>query len=357
MKRLLTIIAVFTCAAASAQLNYFDASALPLYGKGFSGTGQHWQRFPDSLEAISRPPLWNLSRNSAGMAVRFSARTSTVAARWTNLNPWGMNHMTDTAIRGLDLYTLEDGRWRFVNSGRPSDEAATTAVIVANMKPVEREYMLYLPLYNGLERLEIGVDSLATVSGPRVDSPRREKPVVFYGTSILQGACASRPGMAFTNIIARRLDRETINFGFSGNALLDMEVARLMADINAGCYVLDFAPNASAAQIDELGADFFHIIRNARANVPVILVEDPLYPHSLFDERMAHEIANKNAAMRRLFDDLKRTGERNIYFVPSTEMIGRDGEATIDGVHFTDLGMVRYADLLTPVVEKALKKK
>jgi hypothetical protein len=263
--------------------------------------------------------------------------------------------MTDTGVRGLDLYTLDNGEWRFMNSGRPvRDKKENETVIKKNMEPVEREYMLYLPLYEGIESLEIGVDSAATVAPPRIDSPRRSRPVVFYGTSILQGACASRAGMAFTNIISRRLDRETINFGFSGSAFLDLEVAGLMAGIDAGCYVLDFAPNASVEQIDELMEPFYHIIRNTHPGIPVIFVEDPLYPHSRYDRGMAAEIRDKNTALRRVFDEMKQSGERNIYYVSSKNLIGNDGEATIDGVHFTDIGMVRYADLLTPAIRKRL---
>jgi hypothetical protein len=359
MKKLLLVIFCALCggAAANAQYRYFDAASLPLYGKGFSGTGKHYQRFPDSLEAISRPALWNLSRNSAGMAVRFSACSSAVAARWTNTSAWGMNHMTDTAVRGLDLYTLDGGEWRFVNSGRPvRDKKENEVVIIAGMEPVRREYMLYLPLYCGLESLEIGVDSAAVVSPPAVESPRRAEPIVFYGTSLLQGACASRAGMAFTNIISRRLDRETVNFGFSGNAFLDMEVARLMAGIDAGCYVLDFVPNASAGQIAELMRPFYNIIRYRRPGVPVIFVEDPLFPHSRYDRRIAAEIGAKNTALRKVFDEMTEGGERDIYYVSSKNMIGSDGEATIDGIHFTDTGMVRYADLLTPLIGDVLSR-
>lgn len=357
MKKLFFVVVCVLCGgvAANAQHRYFDADALPLYGKGFSGKGERYSRFPDSLKCVSREALWNLSRDPAGMAVRFSTCSSAIAARWVNTSAWGMNHMTDTAVRGLDLYTLDEGEWRFVNSGRPArDKKENEAVIIADMELVEREYMLYLPLYLGLESLEIGVDSTAVVNPPAVESPLREKPVVFYGTSILQGACASRPGMAFTNIISRRLDRETVNFGFSGNAFLDMEVARLMADIDAGCYVLDFVPNTSAEQITDLMEPFYNIIRYRHPGVPVIFVEDPLYPHSRYDRRMAEEIKGKNEALREVFEDMIRKGEKDIYYVSSKNMIGDDGEATIDGVHFTDLGMVRYSDLLTPLIEDIL---
>ena len=149
-----------------------------------------------------------------------------------------MNHMTATGIKGLDLYCLQDGKWVFAGSGRPQGKV-NQATIVKDMLPEEREYLLYLSLYDGVVSLSIGVDSLSLIGGPAVDLPVRKKPLVFYGTSILQGGCASRPGMAHTNILERRLNRECINLGFSGNALLDLEIARVMAEVDASVFVND----------------------------------------------------------------------------------------------------------------------
>jgi hypothetical protein len=268
-----------------------------------------------------------------------------------------MNHMTDTGTKGLDLYTIHEGKWRHVCSARPTGKFNTVAVI-RNMDSVEREYMLYLSLYDGVSSLEIGVDKDAFIDQPAVDRPSSEKPVVMYGTSILQGGCANRPGMAHTNIISRRLDREVINLGFSGNALLDMEIAELMASVeDPGLYVLDYVPNASAKAIDEVGEKFFRIIRDAHPDVPVIFIEDPTFPHSAFDKKILEEITTKNAAQKRLFDKLKKQGEKKIYYIPTEGMIGDDGEATVDAIHFTDLGAVRYVDHVMPVIEKALRKR
>ena len=127
------------------------------------------------------------------------------------------------------------------------------------MHPEEREYMLYLPLYDGLISLSMGVDSLATISQPLVDYPIHKNPVVFYGTSILQGGCASCPGMAHTNIMSRRLNRECINLGFSGNAFLDLEVAKVIAEVETSVFVLDFGPNASVSQMKERLETFYRI--------------------------------------------------------------------------------------------------
>ena len=185
----------------------------------------------------------------------------------------------------------------------------------------------------------------------------REKPVVMYGTSILQGGCANRPGMAHTNIISRRLDREVINLGFSGNALLDMEIAELMASVeDPGLYVLDYAPNAYADMIDANGETFFRVIRDAHPDVPVIFIEDVIFPHTLFDKEILAEVTLKNEAQKRLFLKLKKAGEKNIYYIAAEGMIGDDGEATVDAIHFTDLGMMRYVDHVLPTIQKALKK-
>jgi lysophospholipase L1-like esterase len=179
----------------------------------------------------------------------------------------------------------------------------------------------------------------------------------MYGTSILQGGCANRPGMAHTNIISRRLDREVINLGFSGNALLDMEIAHLMASVeDPGLFVMDYVPNASAQAIDEVGEQFFRIVRDAHPDVPVVFIEDVIFPFSTFDNLILEEVTKKNQAQKRLYKKLKKSGEKRIYYIGAEGMIGDDGEATVDGIHFTDLGMMRYVDHVLPTLKKALKK-
>ncbi len=338
-----------------AQIVYQDASNFPLLGKATEKTGAHYERLPDSLKNISRPPLWALSRNSAGMAIRFRSTSTKIAVKWESLSNNHMNHMTDVGVKGLDLYCLEEkGYWRFVNSARPTGKT-TEVTIIANMLPKEREFMLYLPLYDGLISLSIGVDSLSSLEQPMIESPIRNKPVAFYGSSILQGGCASRPGMAHTNIISRRLNRECINLGFSGNALLDLEVAKVITEVDASVFVLDFVPNASVEQMKERMEAFYRIIRNKHSNTPIIFIEDPIFTHTLFDQVIAREVQKKNQTLNELFSALKKKGEKNIILIHSKNMLGGDGEATVDGIHFTDLGMMRYADLVCPVIQKLLR--
>lgn len=351
------IMFFFMCISyASAQTVYYDASNFALYGKGVEKTQMRYQRFPDSLKTQVRKTLWDLSCNSAGMAIRFHTNSTKIVLKWESLFDNHMNHMTDTGIKGLDLYCLLDnGIWKFVNSGRPTGKI-TQQTIVSSMIPKDREYMLYLSLYDGVKSLSIGVDSLSIIGVSKIINPIREKPIVYYGTSITQGACASRPGMAYTNIISRRLNRECINWGFSGNGVLDLEVAKLMTEINAGVFILDFSENTSVKQMNERLIPFYKIIRIKHPKTPIIFVEHSPYTHATFDQSLAHIISNKNKTLNDIFHKLKQQKEKHIYLIHSDKMSGKDGEATVDGAHFTDLGMVRYADIFCPIIKKLLKE-
>ena len=357
MKKTLTfLLAAFLGLNLSAQV-FTDASAFPVYGKVSEATKTRYQRLPAALEGVSRDAVWRLGTQSAGLYLRFRSNSTSIHARWTSTYGSQLSNMNPTGVRGLDLYILVDGVWRHAGVGRPSDDKTTTYCMVKNMTPEEREYMLYLSLYDGVDALEIGVDEGASLSQPIAPTPRTERPVVMYGTSILQGCSASRPGMAHTNMIARALDREVINLGFSGNALLDLEIARLMASVpDPAVYVLDYAPNAHAPMIKEHGEEFFRILRDAHPDVPVIFIEDVIFPHTLFDSAIRKEVEDKNFEQKALYERLKKQGEKGIYYIPAAKMTEPDGESTADTIHLTDLGMQRYVDLVLPVIRKALRK-
>lgn len=354
MKTRIFLTGLLMATLANAQIVYHDAAAFPLLGKATEATVTRYERLPESLQDVSRKPLWELGRNSAGLAVRFRSNSTCIAAKWEVRNNAGMNHMTPTGIKGLDLYCLQDGKWIFAGSGRPQGKV-NRATIVKNMLPEEREYLLYLSLYDGVTSLAVGVDSLSGIDRPAVDLPVHEKPVVFYGTSILQGGCASRPGMAHTNILERWLQRECINLGFSGNALLDLEIAEVMAGVDASMFVLDFVPNATVEQMKERADKFYTIIRSKHPDTPILFVEDPIFTHSPFDTKIAKEVKDKNETLTAFFQSLKQRGEKNIYFLSSKDIIGHDGEATVDGIHFTDLGFMRYAEVLYPIIKRRIK--
>jgi hypothetical protein len=190
MKILLLILFLLWFYAGSASapdsLKYVKATEFQIIGKGFTDTQNPFERLPARLEGATRTPVWNLSKNCAGLAVRFKTNSSVIAARWEVTGDVTMNHFAPSGIKGLDLYCLKNSRWQFVNTARPVKKT-TTAIIIDHMDEQEMEYMLYLPLYDGLVSLEIGIKPASTITQPLIDSPRKDKPVVFYGTSITQG--------------------------------------------------------------------------------------------------------------------------------------------------------------------------
>ncbi len=359
MKRILSVIilAGAVLGAAADELKWHSAEELPLIGKAVDDacTSHRYQRIPDSLlQTVRNGALSHLGLNSAGMALRFASNSPRIDVKWHSIFKEIMNHQTPTGTRGLDLYTqLPDGSWTFVNSARPNVYSHDSeANVIKNMDPVMREYLLYLPLYDGIDSIYIGTTPDAEFRLPSNDLPKAAKPVIMYGTSLLQGGCANRPGMAHTNILARRLNREVINLGFSGNGQLDLEIARVIAAVpDPGLIVLDFVPNVNEAQIDTLMIPFFEIIRSAHPDVPFLFVEDPNFPHKRFDKAIRHQVDYRNSMMKKRYERLA-ANYGNLHYLPADLIIGTDCEATVDGIHFTDLGFMRFADQLEPLIRR-----
>ena len=202
---------------------------------------------------------------------------------------------------------------------------------------------MFLPLYDGVVKLEIGIDSTCVIKKPE---PWHQNPIVFYGTSITQGGCASRPGMAHTNIISRKLGVDCYNFGFSGNGRMEIPIAQLIAGIDARFYVIECLPNMSYEQVLKNTMPLAEIIRKARPDTPIIFVDNPMYDGASLDDTLRFSINRKNAALKNEFNKLKAKGLENIYYIENESSPFNDHEGEVDGVHLTDLGFMRYADFL-----------
>lgn len=352
--RIIFFLSLLFATGLHAQIVFHDAAQFPLLGKATQETLTRYERLPAHLQDTLRKELWDLGRCSAGQAIRFRTNSKTIKVKWESLNKFAMGHMTAIGVRGLDLYGWDNGRWYFAGSAFPYQKETETT-IVKDMSGEEREYMLYLSLYDGISSLSIGIDSLATISQPELKSPVQERPLVFYGTSILQGGCANRPGMAHTNILSRWLDRECINLGFSGNARLDIEIAELIAEVkDPSVIVLDFVPNVTKEQLKEKFHAFYAIVRKAHPDVPILLVENPRFTNGRFNLEVAQGYTEKNAILNEFYEGLKKGGDKNVHYLSSERILGDDGEATVDGAHFTDLGFMRYATLLAPLLRELM---
>lgn len=336
------------------QFRWCDARELQVEGRGWTDTKNLYDRLPARAEKIVRPSVWSLSRDSAGICVRFVTDATMIAARWQlRKDALAMPHMPATGVSGLDLYVKDKGSWRWLGNGRPTNKTEEK-VLVRGLKPKRREYLLYLPLYNGVTELSIGVPQKADLES---GSARKAnvKPVVFYGTSIVQGGCASRPGMAYPAILGRRLDRPTINLGFSGNAQCEPELARLLAELDPAVYVLDPLPNMNAEMIAERFEQFVRTLREARPNTPMVLVENIEYTDGDFVESRRARFTGANSRLKEIYERLTKSGQRKVFYVRAAKLIGGDGEGTVDGTHPTDLGFFRMADAIEPALRRALK--
>jgi len=302
-----------------------------------------YDRLPYSYKSIVREPVWELSKNSAGLSIRFNTNSSLIRVKWQVLNDESMNHMTETGIKGVDLYFNNSGFWQYLGTGRPYDTIKNDQLIVSNMSSVMREYKLYLPLYDGIKALEVGIDSISVMVKPIKET---QKPIVFYGTSITQGGCATRPGMAHTNIISRKLGLNCINYGFSGNGRMEPEIATLIADIDAYFYVIECMANVSKDQIKENTIPLVKIIRDKQPKTPILFVENIMFESGYLDSLVNYDLLEEDKELKHQFNIMVHNGIQNLHYIDSEGATGYDHEGTVDGVHFTDLGFMRYADFL-----------
>jgi lysophospholipase L1-like esterase len=309
-----------------------------------------YNRLPERAEKTVREAVWNLSKNSAGLKIRFRTNSSQIKVRYKVKGGLAMPHMPATGVSGVDLYAKNsDGDWLWCR-GRYSFEDTVTYNFI-NITPNDqyhklgREYHLYLPLYNSVEWLEIGTEDNALFEPIPV---RKEKPIVVYGTSIAQGGCASRPGMAWTSILERKMDRPLINLAFSGNGRLEPELIDLISEIDAKVYILDCLPNLSLGKTYTPEEVHKRIINSAttlrkKTNTPILLVEHAGYGDASSNNELLENIQLLNQTMKEAFSELKEQGIKNLYLLTQKEL-GLDFEDFVDGVHPTDLGMMEYAN-------------
>ena len=334
---------------------WVNAKDLTVEGMGWSGTGviDDYTRLPNNYKDTVTANVWNLSRHSSGIHVRFTVKgTKEIHAKWKLRSNIFMVHMTHQAINGLDLYIKQDGKWVFGGVGKPDKTGLDNeSLLTGFLDPkVEYECMVYLPLYNGVNTVEFGFASDAQV---KKATPFHNKPFVMYGTSILHGCSASRAGMSFPSMLGRRFDAPVVNLGFSGNGFIEEYFGRIMGEVDALAYFIDCLPNMYSFTPDEVKSRTLALVRNlrkVRPQTPVVLVEDRT--HTNF--RSNSTVNEDRDGLKAAYKILKKESE-NIYYVKSDNLLGKDTEATVDGSHPSDLGMHYYYQALEPVVKKIMK--
>lgn len=327
------------------RLRWHDARRLPIEGRGWTNTETFYNRLPARAKDKVPPLVWSLNRNTAGLCVRFITNSTKLGARWDAGagGMYQMYHMPAAGVCGLDLYARRAGLWEFTAIGRPTT-TTTLRLITDKLSPEPTEYLLYLPLYSGVSDLRIGIEPGAWIAPAPARSAARARPIVFYGTSITQGGCASRPGMAYPAILGRWLDREVINLGFSGSGRMEPEMADFLGELDPALYVLDNLPNLTTKEAAERIEPFVERLRSHRPNTPILLVEDAHDPETNPD----------NLVLRAAFANLRARGARNLYLQPGAPLLAGLENSTVDGTHFTDLGYYRYCIAIYPEIRRIL---
>ncbi len=341
----------------SQDLTWTDIKTLGVEGRGFEKTRSFFDRLPARAEQLVRPAVWSLSRDSAGMAVRFVTEARTIHARWTlKRDRLALPHMPATGVSGVDLY-VRDGRnkWRWLACGFPTRTPTNSVRLVSGIPPGRREYLLYLPLYNGVTSVEVGVPSGQTVEAAAKRPRSHSRPILFYGTSITQGACASRPGMTHVAMLGRRFERPVINLGFSGNGRMEIELAGLLAEVDAVVYVIDCLPNMSSEHVAKRTPPFVRRLRKSRPHTPIVLVEDRSYADSFLVTSKRTRNEKSRQALKAAFEALEKEGLKGLHYLEGSGLLGDDGEGTVDSSHPNDLGFLRqaaeFARVLGPLLE------
>ncbi|NOY00211.1 MAG: hypothetical protein GXP30_10815 [Verrucomicrobia bacterium] len=335
-------------------LTWYNVENWGVEGRGWQADEMErfYARLPAKAEGVVRKPVWGLSQHSSGMLTRFETNATKIQTRYTLTGGLAMPHMPATGVSGIDLYAENaKGQLRWISVVKPSTKEVN-ATIVDALDVGTRKYTAYLPLYNGINSLEFGVPEDSTF---KPIAPRKNPPVLFYGTSITHGACASRPGMPHPAILGRHLDLPTINLGFSGNGKMEPELAALLGEIDVAVYVLDCLPNMTPDLVSERAEPFVRQLRKIRPDTPILMVEDRTYGYAWIKESARKRHQGSRAALVRAYDNLVSSGIKNVHYLAGDKLLGDDNEGTTDGSHPNDLGFMRQADAMEPVLRKILK--
>ena len=358
MKTALRICALFVAttiftsvALAAPKQRYVDASTLTIVNKALD------DGLPLNRVDISKFDIPDFAKkglaNSTGLAVMFTTDSRTISAKWTTVTKRASTNMSPIFKSGCDLYIKDGDQWFFAGVARPKIEDNNHQfTIVSNMVEGKKECMLYLPMFNSLESLLIGVDENSSIEA--MPSPFTKR-VMFVGSSLTHGASAARPGLCYVAKIGRMLNVETPNIGLSGMCKLDDFFANIVCATEADAYIFDTFSNSTKQQIEERLYNFVKRITEAHPGKPMIFLQTIKRDSGHFDmvvnKRNTEQRAAAIAEMARVLKDFD-----NVFFINPGFCVGDDGEGTIDGSHLNDLGVQRTLDNIMPQIKKILKK-
>ncbi|WP_342645389.1 SGNH/GDSL hydrolase family protein [Mucilaginibacter sp. CSA2-8R] len=333
------------------EMVFTDAHDLTIIGKA-EESEMFYHRLDTSLHKDLPSVIKTLATRSAGLAVSFTTNSSTISAKWCTSKQVTDDNMTGIAYEGMDLYIKRAGRWQFAGVARPQSHDCSEAMIVENMKAGKKECLLFLPTYDETLSLSIGVDIGASLYPEKYPF---KKSVVIYGSSIVQGASASRPGLAYPARLSRETGYNFINLGFSGNAKMEKSVVDMIAAMPMDAIILDCVPNPSPEEVLKRTHYLITTIRKFHPGIPIIGIQSVAREKGNFDTVVAARVARKNEYFKQEVRKIQKT-DKDLYFISADGLLGDDQEGTTDGIHPNDLGFDRMLQKICPPILMILKR-
>lgn len=330
---------------------WFDAKTAPfqIHGLAVHTKGDRFRRMPQPIADQTNDGVAYLNTNTAGGRVRFRTNSPYIAIKSVMPDNGTMPHITMTGQSGFDLYRSDAGTYAYAGSFIPGNRNHG----YESQKPTDaawHTYTINMPLYDPVEELYIGLSTTAEVEPP--EPYTYEKPVLYYGSSITQGGCASRPGNAYQAMISRKLDGDFLNLGFSGSGRGEQTICDYMATLDPLVFVSDYDHNAPTAEhLEATHYNMYETFRKSHPTTPYIMVSKPDFHPGTADE-------SRRAVILASYEKAVANGDKHVYFVDGAHLF--DGEfrdsCTVDGCHPNDLGFYRMAVVIGAAVEQAIRE-
>lgn len=329
---------------------FFDVKKNPQYLFGVLFDEEGFFRLPRKLVESVNDGVKALNPDPAGGRIRFVTDSPYVIVCAKMPRDYCFSHMPATGVSGFDLYV--DGVFRAgIIPPTPKMHGGFNRTVEFKNEPRRmREITIHMPLYNYVSDVHIGLASDAEI---RTAAPFAvERPIVFYGSSITQGGCVSRPGLAYPAHVVRWLNADMVNLGFSGSGIGEPILAEHIASLDPSVFVLDYDHNAP--NVEHLRAThevFFKTFRALRPNTPVVMMSSP-------DSRFRSSWAGRREVIEATYQNARAAGDENVAFIDGITLWGDEDfdSCTVDNCHPNDLGHYRMARVVAPVVEAFLKK-
>ena len=310
-----------------------------------------FRRLPRDVAFSTSEWVGYLSGNTSGGRIRFKTDSEYVAIHAKMDNIGKMDHFALTGSAGFDMYVLAEGEYKYNNTFRPPFEIADGYESLFDFKSTKmREIVINMPLYSDVKEFYIGLKDGAAILEP---TPyKHEKPVVFYGHSITQGACATRPGNTYPSILSRKYGFDFINLGFSGSARGEDAMAEYIASLDMGAFVYDYDHNApNAEHLLKTHEKMFKTIRKAHPSMPIVIMS------TTTNEPFINEVALRREVIYKTYENALASGDTNVYFLDGRESFAPyDNFGTVEGCHPNDLGLFGIAKSLEGIFDKILKR-